>query len=170
MRPSLRATRFLGSVALLAGLGSACESSRDPKNHVLLSDRDDFREEADGKEAIAHATARAGREGKRVLLLFGGDWSKWCHALHALFDADVEVAATLASHYVLVTVDSDRNPEVGQGYGDALKREVPVLVFLDGKGQLLHVQETRSLEQAEGVAYDRARVLAVLKQWAPGAG
>ena len=42
----------------------------------------------------------------------------------------------------------------------------PVFVVLDGKGKVLHIQDSSFLEEGKG--YDKAKVLRFFKNWTPG--
>ncbi|HOW19271.1 MAG TPA: DUF255 domain-containing protein, partial [Phycisphaerae bacterium] len=44
-----------------------------------------YNEKADAKAQIAEALARAKRDNKRVLIMWGGNWCKWCYRLHDVF-------------------------------------------------------------------------------------
>ena len=61
---------------------------------------------ADAKEQLTAATARAERSNKRVLLMFGGDWCGWCHKLHDLFAQNADIRRLLSYEYELVMVDT----------------------------------------------------------------
>ncbi|MDG3006525.1 thioredoxin family protein [Paludisphaera mucosa] len=121
---------------------------------------------ADAREQVDKAAARAKKDGKRVLLMFGGDWCGWCHKLHGLFEKDREIATLLSNEYVLTMIDTKaRNAEPllaetskGQdGVG------FPFLAVLDADGKLLVGQKTDPLE--EGDHHDPAKVKAFLAKW-----
>ena len=125
----------------------------------------------DGKQQLADALARAKSEQKRVLVMFGGNWCKWCRALDGLFTADDAVKQALAKGFVLLHVDSESNKPLNQELGNPFQHGFPVLVVLDDDGKALHTQETASLEKADkSVAHDPAKVLAFLQRWAPAGG
>lgn len=122
----------------------------------------------DGKAQIEAAQAEAKAKGKRVIVMFGGNWCKWCKALDGTFASDPHVKAQLEKGFVLVHVDSDSNGALNDAWGNPFANGFPVLVVLDADGRKLHVQETGSLETADKtVAHDPAKVLAFLKQWSP---
>lgn len=127
-----------------------------------------YDEAADAKSQIAAALARAGRDNRRVLLMFGANWCGWCHKLHSVFKEDKEVAKTLQYEYELVLVDigrRDKNVELAKSYGaDLAKEGVPFLSVLDAEGKVLAGQETGSLEAGE--RHDPEKVLALLKRYA----
>lgn len=120
----------------------------------------------DAAADVATAAAQAKAQGKRVLVDVGGEWCAWCHILDRFVDANADVRSLRDAGYVWVKVNWSKEnkneallsrwPKI-QGY--------PHLFVLDGDGKLLHSQDTGALES--GKDYDRAKVVAFLKAWAP---
>jgi thiol:disulfide interchange protein len=116
---------------------------------------------------IAAGVARAAREGKRVLVDFGGDWCTDCKVL------DVNLrkpgnAALLAQRFVVVHVNVgdkgiERNFDVASRYGIPLKKGVPALAVLDGKGAVVYAQKAGEFENMR--AMDPASVHGFLVKW-----
>jgi thioredoxin-related protein len=119
----------------------------------------------DGAADVAHATALANAQGKRVIVDVGGEWCSWCHILDRFIEGDAQIRTLIDANYIWVKVNfskENRNeallarwPKVA-GY--------PHLFVLDGNGHLLHSQDTGRLEAQGG--YDRSKFLAMLKRWA----
>ena len=112
-------------LAMLGGL-SGCAQDR-----VL------YDETADARQDIQRAITEAGRDGKHILLMFGGNWCGWCSALHHLFQSDPAINEVLTRSYVLVMVDvgrADKNLDLNERYGNPYQHGFPVLVVLDGAG------------------------------------
>lgn len=129
-----------------------------------------YEEGVDAQAQIDAAVARAGREDKRVLLMFGANWCVWCRRLDWVFSNEPQVRAALEEGWVLVHVDvgargSDTNRDVAARYGDPLQHGLPCLVVLDEAGEVAHVQETGSLE--DGPRHDPERVLSFLSAHRP---
>jgi len=126
-----------------------------------------YDEAADGAKQVEEALAKAKKENKHVLLMFGANWCGWCHRLHTLFDSNAQISAKLKQDFVLVMIDvnKNRNADVNQRYGKPTRFGLPVLVVLDAEGKALTTQDTGKLE--EGDHHDPAKVLAFLNQWAP---
>ncbi len=145
--------------AILAGGGLLADPA--PVGRPAIYDT-----QADGAKLVADAVARAGKENKRVLLMFGANWCGWCHKLHGLFASDPQIAATLKEHYVLVLVDVDKghNAAINEKYGRPTQLGLPALVVLDAAGGRLTTQDTGILEA--GDHHDPAKVLAFLERWA----
>ncbi|HJL18389.1 MAG TPA: thioredoxin family protein [Sandaracinaceae bacterium LLY-WYZ-13_1] len=126
-----------------------------------------YDEDADARAQIDAAIASAREDGKRVLLMFGANWCPWCRRLDWVLSNEPRVSAALAQGYHLVHVDvgardSDTNRDVAARYGDPLSHGLPCLVVLDAGGDVIHVQETGSLE--DGDRHDPARVLTFLER------
>ena len=117
---------------------------------------------------IEAAQKQAAREGKRVLVDFGGDWCTDCKILDINFKRP-ENASLLASRYVVVHVNvgakgiTDNFP-IAERYGIPLKKGVPALAVLDAKGQVLYAQKNGEFESMRSM--DPASVNDFLKRWA----
>jgi thiol:disulfide interchange protein len=113
------------------------------------------------------AIAQAGREHKHILVDFGADWCGDCLVLESSFRSP-DNAPLLETGYVLVHVnigELDRNVELAEQYGIALKEGVPALAVLDSEGALLH-----SLRNGEEQAMNRTDPHSVnefLTRWKP---
>ncbi|MFZ5518617.1 MAG: thioredoxin family protein [Candidatus Zhuqueibacterota bacterium] len=133
-----------------------------------------YDEKANARDDIKKAIVQAQKEGKRILLKFGGNWCPWCRRLHALFQENETIRTCLGSNFVLVLVDvghRDKNADLNEKYGRPWSLGLPALVVLEKDGAMLHVQETGSLEftpeDGEGKGHHPERVLHFLKTWAP---
>jgi thioredoxin 1 len=148
--------------ALLAGCRQAPEEtpeSEEPGRAAIYPDG------AQAKQDIAAALAEAGKEKKRVLLDFGGNWCGDCQVLQIYFQAPAN-RALLERNYVLVPVNVgkyDENLDLAAQYGIPLARGVPALAVLDPSGQLLYSQRNAEFESMGKV--DPASVTAFLLQW-----
>ena len=56
---------------------------------------------------------------------------------------------------------SGKHSDINQRYGDPMQHGLPVLVVLDGEGELVTTQETGSLE--DGPRHDPAKILEFLR-------
>lgn len=120
---------------------------------------------AQAKQDIAAALAQAGKENKRVLLDFGGNWCGDCQVLNIYFRAPAN-RALLDRNYVLVPVNVghlDQNLDLATKYGVPLVKGVPALAVLDSKGELLYSQHNAEFESMGRV--DPGAVTAFLLQW-----
>ncbi|MGE4618250.1 MAG: thioredoxin family protein [Planctomycetota bacterium] len=116
--------------------------------------------EADASVDIAAAVARAKKDNKRVLVVYGGNWCGWCVKLDEFFKKDRTVARTVRYEYEVVKVDIgrfDKHMKIVEGYGAQLKKEgVPYLTVLDGAGKVVAHQNTGDLEKDDH--HDSAKV------------
>jgi thioredoxin 1 len=131
-------------------------------------DKDIYPAGVDAKAEIKDAIARAGKEHKRVLLVFGGNWCYDCHVLDLAFHRS-DLAPVIAKNYEVVHVDIgqyDKNLELAAQYEVPLKKGVPGLAVLDSKGKLLYSQTHGEFENARSLA--PTDLLAFLNKWKPG--
>lgn len=124
-----------------------------------------YDEQADANADIAAALAQARTEGKRVLLVFGGNWCPWCRRLEHTFRHEPRVRAALDEGFRIVHIDtgarrSGRNAPINERFGNPMRHGLPVLVVLGADGQPVATQETGALET--GNRHDPERVLAFL--------
>jgi hypothetical protein len=121
----------------------------------------------DAKKEIALALARAGREHKRVILVFGANWCYDCHVLDfALHQPDI--AAIANPNFVVVHVDIGEgklNNDVAQQYKTPLDHGVPVLAVLDSSGNVLYSQQHGEFESARSM--DPDDLVTFLNRWKP---
>lgn len=126
-----------------------------------------YDESADGAAQVREAVARAARDNKRVLVMFGGNWCGWCHLLHEKIKTTAALSKLIRYEYEWVLVDIgrfDKNMKVAADFGADLKKNgVPFLVVLDDQGKVLTRQETGSLES--GKEHDAAKVGDFLEHW-----
>lgn len=150
------------------GATGATDAPAPRKKHEPLEAYTAYDASQDGQAQIAAAQAAAKGNNKRVLVMFGGNWCKWCKALDGTFAANPDVKATLDKSFVLVHVDSDTNGKLNDAWGNPFANGFPVLVVVDADGKKLHVQETGALERDDKtVGHDPDKVLTFLKQWSP---
>lgn len=121
----------------------------------------------EARPAFDASLARARRENKKLLVLLGGNWCQWCLALDDLMHQDEELSRYLDEHFVVLKLDSAGAKELDEAWGKPTRHGVPVLIFVDARGDVRHVQETESLELWHGriLGHDPRRVLAVLERW-----
>jgi thiol:disulfide interchange protein len=123
---------------------------------------------ANAKEEIQEAVARAAREHKRVILVFGANWCYDCHVLDfALHNSDA--AAVAEKGFIIVHVDIGDDGKMNAGLASAYKvpldKGVPALAVLDGTGKLLYSQQNGEFEAARSL--DPDDLIAFLEEWKP---
>ena len=106
-----------------------------------------YDENADGRDLVNAALARAKKENHNVLIQWGGNWCSWCIVLHALYEKDPDIRRMLHDHYELILIDTnDRNMPLVKELGATMDNGVPYLTILDATGKPLVQQETEFLE------------------------
>ncbi len=160
-------TRITHSLAALVLSIPAVATSQEARSDAKKPTRPSIYDvKADARDQARTATALARRDGRRVLVMFGGDWCGWCHKLHALFASDPAIREILADEYVLVMVDTQA-PHAGELLaecrGDLTGVGYPFLAVLDGEGKVVTRQKTDPLE--EGDHHDPAKVKGFLEKW-----
>lgn len=119
----------------------------------------------DAAADVASAVATAQAQGKRVLVDVGGEWCPWCHILDRFMADNQEAARLRDQHYVWVKVNwspENKNQQLLARWPKVAG--YPHLFVLDGRGQLIHSQNTAELEAGRG--YDAAKVVAFLRRYA----
>lgn len=116
---------------------------------------------------ISAAVEQAHREGKRVLVDFGGDWCTDCKVLDVNFRKP-ENAEILARRFVVVHVNVGErgistNFDVAKRYGIPLQKGVPALAVLDSNGHVVYAQKAGEFENMR--AMDPASVHDFLVRW-----
>lgn len=123
-----------------------------------------YDDDADAEADITAAVARAGSG--RVLVVFGANWCVWCRRLEHVLQNDAAVGAALEGFEVVHVSTGDRrsghHAAIDERYGNPMQNGLPVLVVLDGQGELVTTQETGSLET--GDRHDSAKVVEFLNR------
>jgi thiol-disulfide isomerase/thioredoxin len=119
------------------------------------------------REEIKDAVERAGREHKRVILVFGANWCDDCHVLDfALHTSDV--APVAEKNFIVVHVDIGEgklNSDLVREYKIPLDKGVPALAVLGSDGKLLYSQQDGEVEAARSM--DPDDLIAFLNKWKP---
>jgi thioredoxin 1 len=146
-------------------LGAGCRQTpeaspaEEPGHAVIYPDG------TQAEQDITAALARAGKEKKRVLLDFGGNWCGDCQILEIYFH-DSANRALLEQNYVLVPINIgryDENLDIAARYGVPVTKGVPALAVLEPDGRLVYSQRNAEFEAMRKV--DSASVTAFLLQW-----
>lgn len=122
---------------------------------------------ANPQVAFDRAVADARASHRRVLVIAGGDWCRWCHVLEGFLARNADVKSELVKSFVVVKVylgeDVDnaaffsRLPEA-DGY--------PHFWVFGNDGKLVQSVSTASLESGP-VNYDRGRFLRFVSEYSP---
>jgi hypothetical protein len=121
----------------------------------------------DARAEIKSALQLAAKGNKRVLVVFGANWCYDCHVLDLAFHRP-DVAGVLQQNFEVVHVDvgeGDKNQDLMAEYQVPMKRGIPAIAVLDGKGKLLYSQKGGEFEKARALAPED--VLQFLNKWKP---
>jgi thioredoxin-related protein len=125
----------------------------------------------DGMKQIKEAVAVAAKEGKHVLVQYGGNWCPWCIKFDAFCKADSVITKLIADKYVAIKLNYDaqgnRNDAANAYLGNPTRFGFPVFIILDGKGNVLHIQDSGLLEQDKG--YNKNKVIGFFRGWTAAA-
>jgi len=134
-----------------------------------------YNPEANAMADLKVATQKAAKANKHVLVQVGGNWCSWCIAFHNLVDTTPVLKQTINDNYeyVLVNWDKDHHNDEAMKYlGFPNRFGYPVFVVLDGKGKVLHIENSAYLETDEvgangkkKVGHDVKKTVSFLKGW-----
>ncbi len=125
-----------------------------------------YNPDADAKEEVAAAVAKAAAEGKHVFLQVGGNWCPWCIKFHHMIAEDAKLDSLLHANYEVVLVNYSKendNHQLLATLGFPQRFGFPVFVILDEKGNVLHTQDSWYLEQDK--AYSREKAEHLFLMW-----
>jgi hypothetical protein len=148
-------------VALLAYLVGACAVA------AAYSPDDIYPPPQQAQGDIDRALTNAATQHKNVILDFGGNWCADCHVLDLYFH-DSTNAPIIAANFIVVHVNIGRmtdNIGIAERYEIPLKKGVPALAVLDGKGRILFTQKTGEFESMRHM--ESSAVTAFLQRWKP---
>ena len=124
----------------------------------------------DGMKQIKEAVAIAAKEGKHVLIQYGGNWCSWCIKFDAFCKADTAITKIIARNYIPVKLNYDptnRNDAANAFMRNPARFGFPVFIIIDEKGNVIHIQDSSLLEEGQG--YNRQKVTGFFRQWTASA-
>lgn len=157
-------------ILLTAVCISAVGYSQSPKETVQI-----YSPQANAKSDILKAVTKASKENKNVFMQIGGNWCPWCIAFHNLVTSDTTVKNYLNKNYETVLVNyskENKNLDVLASLGNPQRFGFPVFLILDGKGKVLHIENSSYLESDElnekgkrKTGHDSKKIISFLKNW-----
>jgi thiol:disulfide interchange protein len=150
----------LCALAVVATVAFTQATAQTPfvKKHI-------YSETSDPNADIAAAFKQARAEHKRVILDFGGDWCGDCQVLDIYFH-QAPNDALLEKNFVLVHVwigHIDKNLNIPEKYGVAIKKGVPALAVVSPKGETIFSQKTGEFENMRNM--NSQSVTDFLEKW-----
>jgi thiol:disulfide interchange protein len=159
-----------GVVALLVIGGSAivCAKVYNEVARQKVLGRRIYDEKANGRELIQQALRDATEQRKRVLVMLGGNWCKWCLTLDDVMQSDREISRLLDDKFIFVHLDVTSNEALDKEWGWPSHMGVPALVVLDPNGTAKTTVDGTELRGVRGLMYyDPVAILATLNDNLP---
>ena len=129
-----------------------------------------YPDDADAHAEIREAAAKAIKDHKRILLVFGANWCFDCHVLDIAFHGP-ELSPIVDSNYEVVHVDlgpdEKKNSDLVQQYEIPLDKGIPALAVAESDGKLVVSQKNGEFEDARGLTADA--LVDFLIKWKPQA-
>jgi len=124
----------------------------------------------DGMKQIKDAVSAASKAGKHVLIQYGGNWCSWCIKFDAFCKADTAISNVISKNYIPVKLNYDpvnKNDAANVYLGNPSRFGFPVFIIVDGKGKVLHIQDSGLLE--DGAGYSKKKVVGFFNNWTSSA-
>jgi thiol:disulfide interchange protein len=109
---------------------------------------------------------QAQQDGKRILLVVGGEWCVWCKILDNFVRSNSDIQALWSGNFITLEVNyspENQNSNFLRRYPAI--RGYPHLFVLEKDGKFLHSQDTSPLES--GHSYSKERMKRFLEKWKP---
>lgn len=129
-----------------------------------------YKPEEDAEKRIKEAVKEAKENGKHVFIQIGGNWCNWCARFNDFTTTDKSIDSLMNTSYVVYHLNhskENKNETLLANYGFPQRFGFPVFLILDGKGNLLHTQNSSYLEKDKG--YSKENVIGFLADWSPKA-
>ena len=124
----------------------------------------------DAEKALDAVVKDAKKSGKHVFVQAGGNWCIWCARFNDFVTKDASIDSLVQANYVVYHLNYSKenfNVALLKKLGFPQRFGFPVFMVLDGKGKLLHTQNSAYLEEGKG--YSKAKVMEFLQHWSPAA-
>ncbi len=122
------------------------------------------------EKAIEAAVKKAKDNNKHVLIQVGGNWCIWCARFNNFITEDADIKNYVESNYMVYHLNyspENKNKKILEKYGFPQRFGFPVFLILNGKGELLHTENSVYLEEGKG--YNKLKVIEFLKNWSKAA-
>ena len=123
------------------------------------------------EQKIDEAVKQAKKEGKHVFIQIGGNWCIWCARFHDFVTTDHSIDSLIKANYVVYHMnysEENHNSKLMAKLGYPQRFGFPVFLVLDGKGKVLHTQNSGYLEDGKK-SYKKDLVMHFLRDWRPAA-
>lgn len=130
--------------------------------------KDLYPADADAHAEIKEAEAKAAKEHKRLLLVFGANWCFDCHVLDLAFhrpDLEPLVDANYEVVHVDIGPDGHKNGDLAEQFGIPLNKGIPSIAVAESNGTVLFSAKNGEVEDARGLTTEA--LTDFLNQWKP---
>lgn len=155
---------------IIAGSHSIAQTTTTQKTTAKTEQVKLYDPTLDGMKQIKDAIAGASASGKHVLIQYGGNWCGWCIKFDAFCKADTSISKIIEANYVPVKLNyspENKNDAANEFLGNPTRFGFPVFIIIDGKGKILHIQDSGLLE--EGAGYSKQKVTGFFRNWTAAA-
>jgi thioredoxin-related protein len=124
----------------------------------------------DGMKQIKEAIASARTSGKHLLIQYGGNWCPWCIKFDGFCKGDPDISRLISANFIQLKLNNsseNTNAPANEYLGNPARFGFPVLIIVDGRGKVLHIQDSSLLEEGQG--YNKEKVTDFLKNWTAAA-
>jgi len=124
-----------------------------------------YNPKADAKQNLQNAIKSATDNNKNIYVQIGGNWCPWCIRLHEYIKNNAVLDSIQKADYEVVYINYSRenkNLDVMKKFGNPQRFGFPVLVILDSKGKVLHIQDTGYLEKDKSYDFDKVKRFLIL--------
>jgi ketosteroid isomerase-like protein len=121
----------------------------------------------EAQKEVNDALLAAGKDHKRVILVFGGNWCFDCHVLDEAFHSKA-IAPIVEANYHVVHVnigEMNQNLDLVKKYDSTLDKGVPTLAVLDPDGKVVFSQKQGEFESSARIGPED--VVQFLEKWKP---
>lgn len=125
-----------------------------------------YKPEENAEKGIKEAVKKAKDENKHVMIQIGGNWCIWCARFNQFVTDDKSLDSLVNANYVVYHLNyskENKNESLLEKYEFPQRFGFPVFLVLDGKGDLLHTQNSAYLEAGKG--YDKEKVSGFFTDW-----
>lgn len=125
-----------------------------------------YKPEENAEKALEEVVEKAKDENKHVFVQIGGNWCVWCARFEDFVKSDPSIDSLVKENYLVYHLNhskENKNTELLERFKFPQRFGFPVFLILNGKGELLHTQNSAYLEAGKG--YDREKVMGFFKDW-----
>ncbi len=124
-----------------------------------------YNPKANAKADLQKAIKAAGDNNKNVYVQIGGNWCPWCIRLHKYIKNNTVLDSIQKADYEVIYINyskENKNLNVLKHLGNPQRFGFPVLVILNDKGDVLHIQDSGYLEKEKSYDFDKVKRFLIL--------